>query len=150
MHCMSNVLESYMLNRLIFHRRDAYTLDMLEIPQGAGSGLVWDMQGRIVSNFHVIRGASDLQVLLAPVADKSCCLYARCPVADKSCCLHARLCDELQLMAVLIGLYFMFGTVLFVLCRTVLSFACQLCFVRSAVPSLACCKLATYTHMSDL
>lgn len=49
------------------HRRDAYTLDMLEIPQGAGSGLVWDMQGRIVSNFHVIRGASDLQVLSVQV-----------------------------------------------------------------------------------
>ncbi len=44
------------------HRRDAYTLDMLEIPQGAGSGLIWDMSGHIVTNYHVIRGASELQV----------------------------------------------------------------------------------------
>ena len=123
-----------MLNRLIVHRRDAYTLDMLEIPQGAGSGLVWDMQGRIVSNFHVIRGASDLQVLLAPVADKSCCLYARCLVADKSCCLHARLCDELQLMAVLIGLYFMFGTLCFSCCAG-RCFALPASFASSALLS---------------
>lgn len=46
----------------VIHRRDAYTLDMLEIPQGAGSGLVWDMSGHIVTNYHVIRGASELQV----------------------------------------------------------------------------------------
>ena len=36
---------------------------MLEIPQGAGSGLIWDMTGHIVTNYHVIRGASELQVL---------------------------------------------------------------------------------------
>jgi len=47
---------------LYMHRRDAYTLDMLEIPQGAGSGLIWDMSGHIVTNYHVIRGASELQV----------------------------------------------------------------------------------------
>lgn len=43
-------------------RRDAFTLDMMEIPQGAGSGFVWDTVGHIVTNFHVIKGASDLQV----------------------------------------------------------------------------------------
>ena len=43
-------------------RRDAYTLDMLEIPQGAGSGLIWDKTGHIVTNYHVIRGATELQV----------------------------------------------------------------------------------------
>lgn len=46
------------------HRRDAYTLDMLEIPQGAGSGLIWDASGHIVTNYHVIRGASELQVVI--------------------------------------------------------------------------------------
>lgn len=35
---------------------------MLEIPQGAGSGLIWDESGHIVTNYHVIRGASELQV----------------------------------------------------------------------------------------
>ena len=30
-------------------RRDAFTLNMLEIPQGAGSGFVWDRSGHIVT-----------------------------------------------------------------------------------------------------
>ncbi|KAM0912600.1 hypothetical protein ACQ4PT_012693 [Festuca glaucescens] len=46
-------------------RQDAFTLDVLEVPQGSGSGFVWDKNGHIVTNFHVIRGASDLRVTLA-------------------------------------------------------------------------------------
>ncbi|KAL3813794.1 hypothetical protein ACJIZ3_015062 [Penstemon smallii] len=46
-------------------RQDAFTLDVLEVPQGSGSGFVWDIQGHIVTNYHVIRGASDVRVTLA-------------------------------------------------------------------------------------
>ncbi|XP_077249899.1 protease Do-like 1, chloroplastic [Tasmannia lanceolata] len=46
-------------------RQDAFTLDVLEVPQGSGSGFVWDKDGHIVTNYHVIRGASDLRVTLA-------------------------------------------------------------------------------------
>ncbi|KAJ4824502.1 Protease Do-like 1, chloroplastic [Turnera subulata] len=46
-------------------RQDAFTLDLLEVPQGSGSGFVWDRDGHIVTNYHVIRGASDLKVTLA-------------------------------------------------------------------------------------
>ncbi|XP_020106306.1 protease Do-like 1, chloroplastic [Ananas comosus] len=46
-------------------RQDAFTLDVLEVPQGSGSGFVWDKNGHIVTNYHVIRGASDLRVTLA-------------------------------------------------------------------------------------
>ncbi|KAG8040113.1 hypothetical protein GUJ93_ZPchr0650g16439 [Zizania palustris] len=46
-------------------RQDAFTLDVLEVPQGSGSGFVWDKSGHIVTNFHVIRGASDIRVTLA-------------------------------------------------------------------------------------
>jgi S1-C subfamily serine protease len=35
------------------------------VPQGAGSGFVWDAKGHIVTNFHVIQGASQLGVTLA-------------------------------------------------------------------------------------
>ncbi|KAG1368032.1 protease Do-like 1, chloroplastic [Cocos nucifera] len=42
-------------------RQDAFTLDVLEVPQGSGSGFVWDKDGHIVTNYHVIRGASDLR-----------------------------------------------------------------------------------------
>ncbi|GMH44565.1 hypothetical protein BSKO_12517 [Bryopsis sp. KO-2023] len=46
-------------------RPDAFTLDILEIPQGAGSGIVWDKEGLVVTNFHVIRQASEVQVTLS-------------------------------------------------------------------------------------
>ncbi|KAI5077439.1 hypothetical protein GOP47_0007263 [Adiantum capillus-veneris] len=45
-------------------RRDAFTLDIMEVPQGSGSGFIWDTDGHIVTNYHVIRGASDLRVTL--------------------------------------------------------------------------------------
>ncbi len=35
-----------------------------EIRQGAGSGLLWDRQGHIVTNFHVVKGAQRIQVRL--------------------------------------------------------------------------------------
>lgn len=46
-------------------RRDAFTMNQLEIPQGAGSGIVWDTKGHVVTNFHVVRGSSDLMVKLS-------------------------------------------------------------------------------------
>lgn len=47
------------------YRRDAFTMNQLEIPQGAGSGIVWDDKGHVVTNFHVVRGSSDLMVKLS-------------------------------------------------------------------------------------
>ncbi|KAG9451428.1 hypothetical protein H6P81_011393 [Aristolochia fimbriata] len=46
-------------------RQDAFTLDVLEVPQGSGSGFIWDKDGNVVTNYHVIRGASDLKVTFA-------------------------------------------------------------------------------------
>ncbi|XVE83962.1 hypothetical protein DITRI_Ditri16bG0131000 [Diplodiscus trichospermus] len=46
-------------------KQDAFTLDVFEVPQGSGSGFVWDKDGHIVTNYHVIRGASDVRVTLA-------------------------------------------------------------------------------------
>jgi S1-C subfamily serine protease len=35
-----------------------------EVPAGTGSGFVWDEQGHVVTNYHVIRGAETLKVTL--------------------------------------------------------------------------------------
>ncbi len=45
-------------------RRDWFTMDVTAIPQGTGSGFVWDRAGHIVTNFHVVRGAQALSVKL--------------------------------------------------------------------------------------
>jgi S1-C subfamily serine protease len=46
-------------------RTDKLRLDVLAIPQGTGSGFVWDTNGHIVTNYHVIHGAEALRVTFA-------------------------------------------------------------------------------------
>ncbi len=46
-------------------RRDFFSLNVYEIPRGTGSGFVWDDEGRIITNFHVIGDASRIEVTLA-------------------------------------------------------------------------------------
>ncbi len=46
-------------------RRNIFSLNVYEIPQGTGSGFIWDEHGRIVTNFHVISDANRLEVTLA-------------------------------------------------------------------------------------
>lgn len=46
-------------------RRDFFSLNVYEIPRGTGSGFIWDIEGRIVTNYHVIEDASRLEVTLA-------------------------------------------------------------------------------------
>jgi S1-C subfamily serine protease len=45
--------------------RDLFTLNLYQIPQGTGSGLVWDTRGNVITNFHVIQNADAAQVTLA-------------------------------------------------------------------------------------
>ncbi len=46
-------------------RQDSMTLDLLQIPRGTGTGFIWDAEGRVVTNFHVIQGGDTAQVTLA-------------------------------------------------------------------------------------
>jgi S1-C subfamily serine protease len=45
--------------------RDALTMNLFEIPQGAGSGFIWDSRGYIVTNFHVIQNAQAATITLS-------------------------------------------------------------------------------------
>src|SRR3954471_10161924 len=45
-------------------RVNLWTRNVTEIPQGTGSGFLWDDAGHVVTNFHVVRGASGAQVTL--------------------------------------------------------------------------------------
>lgn len=46
-------------------RRGPWSLNLFEVPQGSGSGFIWNTQGHIVTNFHVIYGADAVTVTLA-------------------------------------------------------------------------------------
>ena len=45
-------------------RRSLFSLNVYEIPQGTGSGFVWDREGMIVTNYHVVGDASRVEVSL--------------------------------------------------------------------------------------
>ena len=45
-------------------RRDWNTLDLEEVPTGAGSGFIWDARGYIVTNYHVVQDANAADVTL--------------------------------------------------------------------------------------
>jgi S1-C subfamily serine protease len=47
-------------------RREAFGLNIFDIPQkGTGSGFIWDADGHIVTNFHVVQDASAVEVTLS-------------------------------------------------------------------------------------
>jgi len=46
-------------------RQDYWTRNVMEIPQGSGSGFVWDKNGHVITNYHVIQGADKAQVTLS-------------------------------------------------------------------------------------
>ncbi len=45
-------------------QRDFWSLNVAEIPQGTGSGFVWDKDGHVVTNFHVIQQGDRFKVRL--------------------------------------------------------------------------------------
>jgi S1-C subfamily serine protease len=46
-------------------RRDALSLGAQAVPRGTGTGFIWDGNGFVVTNYHVVEGASMARVILA-------------------------------------------------------------------------------------
>lgn len=63
-------------------RRDFFSLNAYEIPQGTGSGFIWDKQGRVVTNYHVISDAGRLEVTLADHSSWKAVLVGAAPDRD--------------------------------------------------------------------
>jgi S1-C subfamily serine protease len=49
----------------LVQRQNYFSMDMQEIPRGTGSGFVWDDDGHVVTNYHVIKEADSVKVVLA-------------------------------------------------------------------------------------
>ena len=42
-----------------------WTRDITRIPRGTGSGFIWDRQGHIITNYHVLQGVSEVRIRLS-------------------------------------------------------------------------------------
>jgi S1-C subfamily serine protease len=62
--------------------RNAWTRDLTTIPRGSGSGFLWDNNGHVVTNFHVIQGASQATVTLADSREYRARLVGASPAHD--------------------------------------------------------------------
>src|SRR5690606_8776616 len=51
------------------HVVDFWTRNVMSVPRGTGSGFIWDEHGHVVTNWHVISGASEANVRLADGRD---------------------------------------------------------------------------------
>jgi S1-C subfamily serine protease len=45
--------------------RDFFSSNVMQVPQGQGTGIVWDDRGHVITNFHVIQGANAARVTLS-------------------------------------------------------------------------------------
>ena len=66
----------------IAFRRGLFSLNGIEVPQGTGSGFVWDREGRIVTNFHVISEGNRVEVTLADNSSWQATLVGAAPDKD--------------------------------------------------------------------
>ena len=62
--------------------RDIWSRNVFSVPRGTGSGLVWDDAGHVVTNLHVIQGASEAAVRLADGRDYPAALVGTSPAHD--------------------------------------------------------------------
>jgi S1-C subfamily serine protease len=63
-------------------RRDLLNLNVFEIPQGTGSGIVWSSDGYIVTNSHVVEGANTISVGIGAEAIYKARLVGLAPSLD--------------------------------------------------------------------
>ena len=61
---------------------DVWTRNAFSIPRGTGSGFVWDERGHIVTNRHVVSGASSARVRLSDGRDADATLVGVSPAHD--------------------------------------------------------------------
>ncbi len=62
--------------------RDAWTRNVFTVPRGTGSGFIWDEAGHVITNFHVIEGASEATVRLSDGRDYRASLVGASPSHD--------------------------------------------------------------------
>ena len=77
-----NVSPSVVNITTLANQRNLFSLDVFQVPKGTGSGFVWDDGGLIVTNFHVIQGASVARVTLFDQSEWNAKLVGAFPDRD--------------------------------------------------------------------
>ncbi|MEM8961237.1 MAG: trypsin-like peptidase domain-containing protein [Acidobacteriota bacterium] len=81
-------------------RRDRFTLNVMEIPQGTGSGFIWDDQGHVVTNFHVVQNGERFSVLIGEQTELDAELVGVAPDKDLAVLRLLEIPDDLRPMRV--------------------------------------------------
>lgn len=63
-------------------QRDRFSLDIHQIPRGSGTGFVWDADGHVVTNVHVVQGGQAFKVTLADRSEWDATLVNGAPDYD--------------------------------------------------------------------
>ncbi|MFT5211831.1 MAG: S1-C subfamily serine protease [Flavobacterium sp.] len=63
-------------------RRQRFSRNVLEIPKGSGTGFVWHESGLIVTNYHVVHGASKITITLDSGATHEASVVGTAPEKD--------------------------------------------------------------------
>ena len=85
----------------LVYKRDLFSFNVFEIPQGTGSGFIWNESGHIVTNFHVIYEAQDVQVTLFDRSIFKAEVVGRAP--DKDLAVLRIKAPEEKLSPILVG-----------------------------------------------
>ncbi|MFT7687554.1 MAG: S1-C subfamily serine protease [Candidatus Azotimanducaceae bacterium] len=63
-------------------RRQRFSRNVLEIPKGSGTGFVWHESGLILTNYHVVHGASKIKITLDSGATYEASVVGTAPEKD--------------------------------------------------------------------
>jgi S1-C subfamily serine protease len=82
-------------------RRPVNFFEMTEVPQGSGSGFIWDRRGHVVTNFHVILSSESLVVTLSDQSNWKAAVVGAEP--DKDLAVLRIGAPEAKLPPILVG-----------------------------------------------
>lgn len=77
-----NAARSVVYISTVGYQRDFFSMNVYEVPQGSGSGFIWDDNGHVVTNYHVIKDANKWTVTLADQTTWDATLVGTAPDKD--------------------------------------------------------------------
>ena len=76
--------------------RDFFGFNVVEVPAGSGTGFIWDADGHVVTNFHVIQGATRATITLADGTHHEATFVGGAPDKDLAVLLLAKTPPKLR------------------------------------------------------